>query len=303
VQARRVLLACGIAAAVATGGIAVMADDRDDAGAAAALAPAPAPPSLAQVVAAGTQWRLDLAGGPVRVWVPPGYHPDGAATIVYVHGYYTDLDKAWVDYRLAEQFALSAANAVFIAPEAPSGSRQRVHWPSLGELLVETFGATGVARPMGPVVAIGHSGAYRTLFTWMDYPDLDLIVAFDAMYGEVETWRAWLDASPAHRLIVVGDDTARWTEELARDLGDDVVTLDRFPDLDVELAAAIADAPHARVLYVRSQFGHMPLVTEGIALPIVTRLAPVTLLPDGPWQAPLGLPAREASAPAGPSRR
>jgi len=236
---------------------------------------------LEQAVAAGRSWRLDTPAGPVHVWAPAGYHADGAATVVYVHGYYTDIDKAWVNHRLAQQFALSGLNALFIAPEAPSGTRQRVFWPSLGDLLLEVQRETGVARPMGPVVAIGHSGGFRTLFAWMDYPGLDLVVSMDAMYGELDTWREWLDGAPGRRLIVVGDDTVRWTEELARELGDQVVTLERFPTRYLDLPA---QARSARVVYLRSQYGHMPLVTDGVALPLVLHLIPAEILADAPWR-------------------
>jgi hypothetical protein len=118
---------------------------------------------LAAAVAAGRTWRLDTANGPVHVWVPAGYHADGAATVVYVHGYYTDIDKAWVDHRLPQQFALSGVNALFIAPEAPSGSRQKLHWPSLADLLVEVQRATGVTRPMGVAVWFGGLENYSLL--------------------------------------------------------------------------------------------------------------------------------------------
>ncbi len=277
----RAAVATALAAALA-GAVAVsVADDAGvDGGGPAARTP------LELAVAAGQTWRLETANGPVYVWAPAGYHADGAATVIYAHGYYTDVDKAWVNHRLAQQFALSGINALFIAPEVPSGSRQRVHWPSLADLLIEVQRATGVARPMGATVAIGHSGAYRVMLAWMDYPALDIIVAMDAMYGEVETWSDWLAGSPARRLINIGDDTVRWTEELARELAGEVVTLDRFPD-DGVVPAAVRTA---RVLYVRSQFGHMPMVTEGIALPFVLRLLPAEILPDAPWREPLGLP-------------
>lgn len=272
--------------ALALAGAAVVSLAEDGGGGAPTDPPALPPSPLERAVAAGQSWRLDTGHGPVHVWVPAGYHADGAATVIYAHGYYTDVDKAWANHRLAEQFALSGLNALFIAPESPSGSRQRVHWPSLSELLVEVQRATGVARPMGATIAIGHSGAYRVMFAWMDYPGLDVIVAMDAMYGEVETWAEWLNGSPARRLINVGDDTVRWTEELARELATETVTLDRFPDD----GAMPAEARAARVLYVRSQLGHMPLVTQGVALPLVLRLLPAEILPAAPWREPLGLP-------------
>src|SRR6184192_3504988 len=84
---------------------------------AGSTAPAPQVHRLTAAVAAGQHVRLDTDHGAVHVWVPAGYHPDGGATIVYVHGYYTDVDHAWQNYQLPEQFALSGLDAVFIACE------------------------------------------------------------------------------------------------------------------------------------------------------------------------------------------
>jgi hypothetical protein len=57
-----------------------------------------------------------------------------------------------------------------------------------------------------------------------------------------------------------------------------------------------AEAKTARIVYVRAQYYHMPLITDGIVLPSVLRLLPVELLADAPWQHPLG-----ALPPAGPT--
>jgi hypothetical protein len=288
------VIAVAVAAAAAIGVVVAVADD--DAGAAA-----PSAAALPAAVAAGRAWTLTTAAGPVHVWAPAGFHPDGAAVVLYVHGYDTDVDAAWRDHRLPEQFALAAVNAVFIAAEAPAGSRQAVRWPALEDLLAEVFQAIDLARPTGALVAIGHSGAYRTLLAWTAAPALDWIISLDATYGEVDAWRAWMAASPAHHLIFVGDDTARWTEELARGLAEDlpgaVVTVDDLGELDDELGPATAGA---RAIYLRSGDGHMPLVTAGRAIPRLLRLAPVEVLADAPWRAPLGLPALTADAGAAP---
>jgi hypothetical protein len=302
VKPSRVVAVLGVAAALAVAGTIAAVSLAQDAGLdGGGAAPADAAPDpIEQAVAAGRYWRLETVDGPVHVWVPAGYHADGAATVIYAHGYYTEIDEAWIEHRLPQQFALSGVNALFIAPEAPKGSRHKVSWPALGELLVEVQRATGVARPMGVIAAIGHSGAYRVLLQWMEYPPLDVIIAMDAMYGEVDAWSEWLAASPQHRLINVGDDTVRWTEELqlALDPGD-LVILDRFPDRgdSVGEQTALADARAARVVYIRSQLGHMPLVTAGLGLPFVLRLLPAEILPDAPWQQPLGLPPIDAGAP------
>ena len=290
----------GVAAAIVAAVAGVIAVSvADDAGVDGGAATGPELSAIDKAAAAGRYWRLETPSGPVHVWAPAGYHPDGAATVVYAHGYYTDVDKAWVNHRLAQQFALSSVNALFIAPEVPSGSRQKINWPSLADLLVEVQRQTGIARPMGVTVAIGHSGAYRVMFAWMDYPALDTIISMDAMYGDVETWQEWLDGSPARRLINVGDDTVRWTEELARELPAETFTIDRFP----EDGRIPPEARSARILYIRSQLGHMPLVNGGLALPYVLRLLPVEILPDAPWDEPLGLPPIDAGPPDSVTRR
>ncbi|MBK7071050.1 MAG: hypothetical protein IPH44_02005 [Myxococcales bacterium] len=291
---RRAVAVIAVAAATVIV-VAVAADDG-------APGPAPAAAPLPAAVAAGHAWELATAAGPIHVWAPAGYHPDGAAVVLYVHGYDTDVDAAWRDHRLPEQFALAAVNAVFIAAEAPAGSRQAVRWPALEDLLAEVFAAIDLPRPTGALIAIGHSGAYRTLLAWTAAPALDWIISLDATYGEVDAWRGWMAASAAHHLIFVGDDTVRWTEELARGLAEDlgagaVVTVDDLAELDDELGPARADA---RAIYLRTGVGHMPLVTAGRAIPRLLRLAPVEVLADAPWRAPLGLPPLALDAGAAP---
>lgn len=291
------------AAAVILGGLALAISTADDGGGGLDGDGGVAPPTaIERAVAAGTHVALATARGPVHVWIPAGYHADGAAIVLYVHGYYTTIDQAWIDHRLPAQLALSAVNAVFIAPEAPSGSRQAVAWPALEDLLAEVFAQLDVARPTGAVIAVGHSGAFRTLLPWLEYPLLDWVIQLDATYGEVDAWLAWMDASAEHRLVVVGDDTVRWTEELVETLAarlpGQVAVYDRFDG-----SAPPDEARAARAVYVRSQYGHMPLVTSGLVLPWVLRIPPVELLPDAPWREPLGLPPLPLDAGTTPERR
>ncbi len=243
---------------------------------------------LTAAVDAGHAERLETDHGAVHVWVPAGYHPDGAATIVYVHGYYTDVDRAWTGYQQPEQFALSGLNAVFITCEAPSGKSPPVSWLSLGDLVATVFAKTGIVRPMGPVIAVGHSGAFRTLVGWLDSPELDTVVLIDSDYDQSDEYETWLRASPRHRLIDVTEDTVNWSEEMARDLaaeGESTVMLDRFPEGD---RGWTDEARRARLLTVRAQWGHMQLVTGGVVIPEILRLLPVEILADAPWDAPLG---------------
>ena|SRR5437868_53238 len=246
--------------------------------------PIDAPHPLTVAVAQGKHVRIDGPHGPIHVWTPPSYHADTAATIVYLHGYYDDADSAWTGHRLPEQFAMSALDAMFIVPEAPSGSRPPVNYPSLGELLRIVEDATGQQRGMALTVVVGHSGAFRTIASWLDEPLVDQLVMIDAMYGNEELIEAWYRASPRHRVITVGEDTLQWNEQFIRDIPDTLV-IDRVPPT---YDFYPPEAKTARAVYVRAQFMHMPLVTDGIVLPALLRLLPVELLGDEPWKQPLG---------------
>jgi hypothetical protein len=175
---------------------------------------------------------------------------------------------------------------VFIAIEAPSGDGKPVKWTDLDELLATVFAETGLAHPLGPVIAVGHSGAYRTLETWLGDPMLDELALIDADYDAVEPFSEWLRASPSHRIVEVTEDTVQWSEEMQRDTADlSPVMLDRFP---VDAHDWPADARTTRLLTIRAQWRHMELVTNGIVLPMLFRLFPVPELADAPWDAPLG---------------
>jgi hypothetical protein len=288
---RRSLLA--IAACLAFGGLVWL-------GIAIAQAPppvsaAPPPSPIAVAVSAGKHVRIDGPRGPIHVWLPAGYRADTGATIVYVHGYFDDADTAWTGHQLPEQFALSALNAMFVVPEAPVAVRTPINYPDLGEVLRLAEDRTGAMRGAALTAVVGHSGAFRTIEAWLDEPLVDQIIMVDAMYGEEEPLLAWYTASPRRRLITVGQDTILGTESIASKIRETFM-VDRFPPTWETWPAQAKTAKH---VYIRAQFGHMPLVMEGIALPSLLRLLPVELLPDLPWKLPLGSAARLAAAAAG----
>jgi hypothetical protein len=238
----------------------------------------PEPVTVSSLVANGRYWRITTKHGPVHVWVPEGYRYKRAETVVYVHGFYTHVDEAWKNHALPEQFAASGINAMFVACEAPAGGDEPVEWTSITELLAAVEAGIGEKVPRRRLVAVGHSGAWRTLLNWLDEPILDTVVLFDAAYGEIDEYKNWIQASDKHRLIDVGDDTRKWTEELHKGLADTVV-LDGFPPPDKEVPKELR---RARILYIRSNVGHLPLVTGGIALPTTLRMLRGKQLLDTP---------------------
>jgi hypothetical protein len=249
-------------------------------------------------VAAGKHVRIEGPHGVVHVWIPPSYHAETGATIIYLHGYFDDADSSYIGHHLPEQFAMSALNAIFIVPETPSAQKTPINYPDLGQLLQLVEDKTGFSRGMALTVVVGHSGAFRTIDAWLDEALVDTIVSIDSMYGNEEQIEAWYKASPRHRLITVGEDTLFYNEQLLHTLPD-MVVLDRIPPT---YDTWPPEARLAHALYVRAQFMHMPLVTDGIVLPALLRLLPVELLADEPWQQPLGgLPLAPDAAVDAPS--
>jgi len=246
--------------------------------------PRDASAAIARAVAAARHVRIDGPRGPIHVWIPASYRADTGATVIYVHGYFDNADTAWTGHQLAQQFALSALNALFVVPEAPVAQKLPINYPDLGELLRLVEDGAGVVRGGALTVAVGHSGAFRTLQTWLDEPLLDQLVMIDAMYGDEDAIVSWVRASPRRRLIFVGEDTLLGTESVAEKLPETLI-VDRVPPTYDTWPTA---ARSARSVYIRAQYLHMPLVTEGIVLPSVLRLLPIELLADHPWQLPLG---------------
>lgn len=245
---------------------------------------------LDAAVLAGEHWRITTPHGPVHVWRPEGYDEATAAIVVYVHGYYADVDTAWAEHRLPAQFARAGVNALFIACEAPTTEYEPVRWLSLADLLMTVRRRLDLVLPDGPVVAVAHSGGFRTIEWWLPNRGLDTVVLVDAAYGDTRLFWRWVRASRAHRLIDVGDDTRQATDWLHRWLPETVAVEDFAPPGATVLPAA---AQHARVVYARSTVGHMALVTGGVALPLLLRALRVEPLPDVRWAPLRPLPPRE----------
>ncbi|MGE0871019.1 MAG: hypothetical protein AB7P03_20815 [Kofleriaceae bacterium] len=209
-------------------------------------------------------WRLETANGAVHVWVPGDYEPASADTVVYIHGFYSDVDEAWTEHRLAAQFAASGLNAMFIACEAPSGPRDEVVWPAVGDLLRAVAHHLDRELPRGDVIAVGHSAAYQTLATWLDEPRLRTIVRLDVPGGDAVAYQRWLGQSSGRRLIDVAPELRPWTTPLQRLPG--AVSLD-----DSSVRACDRSVDRARVVFVKNTAGHMEMVVDGEVIPFVLR--------------------------------
>ena len=223
-------------------------------------------------VSGGAHWRLLTPKGPIHVWQPRGYDAATAGTVVYVHGYYASVDAAWVDHALAEQFAGSKVNAIFIVPEAPTSSTEEVVWPVLSDLLAEVERQLPGITARGSIVAVGHSGAWRTLGPWTDEekPErrVDNFILLDALYGMEDKFRAWLAQhrkADEPRMTLVTKDTVKHAVPFLAEIPS-ARRRARLPEAYHDLCRA---EQGAEVLEIASGLGHMEIITSGKVLPVL----------------------------------
>jgi hypothetical protein len=223
----------------------------------------------------GEHWRLETSNGPVHVWRPADYRPERAGLVVYVHGYFDNVDDVWRDHGLARQFADSHENALFVVPAAPTRDAEPVHWPSLDALL-STVRAAGIDMPAAPLVVIGHSGAFRTILGWLDDRRLQHLILLDALYGPPGPYDAFLRAGlrTGVRLVLVAHDTARRSERFARRYRN----VARKPAIPESLESFTGRDRAAPLLYLRSQYEHMEIVLSGRVIPLLLSLMPLPRL-------------------------
>lgn len=221
----------------------------------------------------GTHWRFGTEkNGPVHVWRPSHYKAATAKTVVYVHGFYTDADAAFLEHGLAAQFRDSGLNALFIVPQARSWRTDPIFWPELDVLLAVVQARVGEPKPAGAVVVMGHSGAYKTVAGWLGHPRLERVLLIDGFYGDEAAFTRWLDGADRsfRQLVLVGFETQQRADWLVKRRAP-TSRLDALPYLYDEVPAGLKKAPLVGIKSER--FDHMALVTSGRVLPWLLRWA------------------------------
>jgi hypothetical protein len=213
-------------------------------------------------------WRFDTPQGPVHVFRPAGYERQKGGVVIYVHGLFNDVDSAWDEHELDAQFQETNRNAIFLMPEAPVQGSDATRWNNLQELLDDVHTRLPkLELETGPLVAVGHSGAYRTIGNWLSHPRLQEIVLIDGLYGMEEEYAAWLNADIGHRMIMTVLTTTKWSTPFVA----------RFPDsIRLEFIPKWTwpeEAKKARLVHIWSnKYGHMEQVTEKMTIPVLMRL-------------------------------
>jgi hypothetical protein len=221
--------------------------------------------------AGGEHLRLETERGPVHVWCPADYDPRTAGTVVYVHGYFTSVDQTWTEDHLAAQFEASGRNALFIAPQSPQSMEDQVPWTSLEALLQTVDKALPFRLPRGPLVVVGHSGAFRTILYWLHDPRVKCVILLDGLYHGQREFRSWLRSSAgarSHRLVLVADETSQESDRFARRIPGAA----RRNSVPAELPDFTLREIRAPLLYLRSQYEHVDIVSGGKVIPLVLKL-------------------------------
>jgi len=227
-------------------------------------------------VAGGRHFRISTAQGAVHVWFPENYDRATAGTVVYVHGYWTDADGAWRDHELARQFRASRQNAMFVVPDAPSNNDESVQWPALSDLR-RAVARANIKMPDGPLIVMGHSGAFRTVMQWVDNRVVDQIILLDALYAGESAFDEYIKSGKRaedHKLIVVAANTAQESRAFAMKYKF-AVGREKMPD---SVGGFTKRERGAKLLYIRSQYEHMQIVTSKKVIPMLLRVTPLKAL-------------------------
>jgi len=209
----------------------------------------------------GVTLRLSLKNAPfpcegapyddptVMVFVPAYYRAEGdeVDAVVHFHGHGTTADRALAVHRLREQLHDSRQNAILVVPQGPvnagdSHAGKLEKQGGLRKLLAEAAvtlaspkaraalgtSATPAKPRLGLVCLSAHSGGYKAAASCLRRAGCEVgeVYLFDALYGEVEAFRAWVTAAKGrggrerHKLVSVstGGDVRRLNLELERDL-------------------------------------------------------------------------------------
>lgn len=224
--------------------------------------------------AGGEHLRIDTSGGPINLWRPARYNAHTAGMVIYIHGYFTSADEAWTDDQLAGQFGASGRNALFMAIEAPRSNDEEVAWKSLDKLLRTVEDRAPFPLPSGPLVVIGHSGAYRTILCWLDDPRVQYMVLLDGLYSGQAEFRHWLLPHPhvkPHHMVLVAYDTWWQSRKFARH----IYGTARRRLIPEQSASFTPRETHARLLLLHSQYDHETIVSGGKVIPVLLQISPI----------------------------
>ena len=147
----------------------------------------------------------------MALFVPKGFRAHRKIDfVVHFHGWGNNVTNALRRYRLPEQFAAAARNAILVVPQGPLNASD-----SLGGKLEDSGGFTRFITEAintlranhiiddgvpGRIILSGHSGGYEVISAILAKGGLTENVSevwlFDALYGKTERFVLWFDHHP-----------------------------------------------------------------------------------------------------------
>lgn len=152
----------------------------------------------------------------VAIYIPPGFQKaEKTDLLFYFHGWWNNIDSAMSTFRIAEQFAASSRNAIFVFPEGPRNSPDsfggKLEEAGKFKLLVEEVidvlkkNQKISTNRVANITLAGHSGAYRVMGKILHHGGLtnhiNEVMLFDGLYGEFDSYAKWVLNDESHRFI------------------------------------------------------------------------------------------------------
>jgi hypothetical protein len=211
----------------------------------------------------------------VAIFVPKGLRAGDATNLVfYFHGWRNNVDDTFAKYRVAEQLAASAVNAVLVFAEGPKNApdsfggklEETGVFSSLVSDVLGALKARGVivnTKP-GLIVLAGDSGAYRVMAFILTRGGLTAnireVYLFDALYGQTEKFAHWIDRFSGKLVDIHTADGGTRGESL--DLMDDLRAWD-IPFIAVPESAVTPDLlKKNRLVFIDSALAHDDVVAK-----------------------------------------
>ncbi len=211
----------------------------------------------------------------VMIFIPNEFRPaEKTDFVIYLHGWYNNIDSACAQFNLIEQFAQSKKNAIFIFPEGPKNAPD-----SFGGKLEDRNGLKNLISDIvgflkskhkiktdkvGKVLLAGHSGAYRAISFCLMHGGLTKnisdVILFDALYSQTDKFIHWIKAFNGRFINIYTDDggTKKETESLMGFLNKNKI---RFYN-DEENKVKKDDLINNRLIFIHSDLTHNEVIAK-----------------------------------------
>lgn len=211
----------------------------------------------------------------VMIFIPNGFRPaEKTDFVIYLHGWYNNIDSACAQFNLMEQFAQSKKNAIFIFPEGPKNAPD-----SFGGKLEDRNGLKNLisdivgflkskhkikTEKVGKLLLAGHSGAYRAISFCLMHGGLTKnisdVILFDALYSQTDKFIHWITSFNGRFINIYTDDggTKKETESLMGFLNKNKI---RFYN-DEENKVKKDDLINNRLIFIHSDLTHNEVIAK-----------------------------------------